>query len=90
MNKKCRYKKRYHRINRVIRKHVSNKSHAPRLRASKRVYNSNLFTFSSMLKADKTYTTRMMCAVEHKLFTDNLYKLTTRTGPITYEAAITI
>ena len=88
MNKKCRYKKRYHRIIRVIRRHVSNNSHAPRLRASKRVYNSNLFMFSSMLKADNAYTTYMLRAAEHKLFTDNLYKLTTRTGPITYEAAI--
>lgn len=88
MNKKCRYKKRYHRIGRVIRKHVSNRSHAPRLRASKRVYNSKLFSITGILKTDKEYAAFIMQQSNYPFWVSHRYQLAIGTGPITYETAI--
>ena len=88
MNKKCRYKKRYHRIIGVIRKHVSNKSHAPRLRASKRVYNSKLFSFTGIVKTDKEYAAFIMQQSNYPHWVSHRYQLAIGTGPITYETAI--
>lgn len=90
MNKYCRYKKRYHWISRIIRKHVTNRSHAPRLRASKRVYDSKMFTFSSMLNAEKEYASYMMNMANYPQWVTRRYQLTTGTGPITYEATISL
>ena len=88
MNKMCRHNKRFHRINRIIRKHVTNRSHAQRLRASKRVYNSKLFSITGILKTDKEYAAFIMQQSNYPLWVSYRHQLAIGTGPITYETAI--
>ena len=85
-----RIKKRYKRIAKVIRKHLENRSHAQRLRASKRVYDSALFDVSSMVELESIYNDYMIHMSHYPLLVEDKYKLLAGTGAITYEPTINI
>lgn len=84
--KQRRVSKRYKRMLRIMRKHITNSSHAPRLRASKHVYNTQ-FSIDNILQTDRMYILNIAIFGSERFL--NLLDTTIGgTGPITYEATI--
>ena len=62
--------------------------HNKRLRASKQVYNSELFSITGILKTDEEYAAFIMQQSKYPFWVSHRYQLAIGTGPITYETAI--